>query len=522
MTPTVVIYDRLSRLFADERPDHRIKTCADYAAQRGWRVIHTATDTNVSGASALEDREGMREVLDRLPQADFVLAAKLDRYARSVLEFQRLLKVAKEHSASVITADGMVSPENASFIVNVLAAFAEWERETIITRITESKAYFKQRGNHLGGLAPYGYRVVGPVNDKRWEIDPVPAEILREMADRLINKGASVASLARELNERQIPPPQEYARQRDGRERKPRKDGTPHEPQTWHGTTLRDVLYTPAVRGWLVQADDSPGVRRSALTNHYLTDAAGNPISVGPEVLDGDTWSAVRTVLDGKSIGRGIARGGPGLLLHIARCGDCGGPMYRSHREERGKDYSNLFCKRGADKNRPEQGNSIAAIPTEEHVSAEFLRKFGIFRFMRWVEPDGSAATQLAEVNQQIDRLADSLSRLPDGRARRRVEDQLSGLERRAEELAETADAQQGRWEPTGRTLAQEWELRDTEGRRALLSELGASVSVAPHAAGAPRRFNAERLTLSFSGPEWARVLEPDEDILADIAHQEA
>ena len=58
----------------------------------------------------------------------------------------------------------------------------------------------------------------------------------------------------------------------------------------------------------------------------------------------------------------------------------------------------------------------------------------------------------------------------PDGRARRRVEDQLSALERRAEELTEVADAQQGRWEPTGRTLAQEWELRDTEGRRALLS----------------------------------------------------
>lgn len=196
--------------------------------------------------------------------------------------------------------------------------------------------------------------------------------------------------------------------------------------------------------------------------------------------------------------------------------------MYRSHREERGKDYSNLFCKRGVDKNRPEQGNSIAAIPTEEHVRAEFLKRFGIFRFMRWVEPDGSTVTQLTVVNQQIDRLADSLSRLPDGRARRRVEDQLSALERRAEELAEVADAQQGRWEPTGRTLAQEWELRDTEGRRALLRDFGASVRVAPHTAGAPRRFNAKRLTLSFSGPEWARGPEPDEDILADVAQQEA
>lgn len=264
--PTVVIYDRLSRLFADEATDHRVEECRRYAESRGWEVVHVATDHNVSGASKLEDRPGMREVLSWLPRADYVLAAKLDRYARSVLEFQKLLNAAKATRATIVTADGLVSPENASLIINVLAAFAEHEREMITARITASKQHHRQKGNHLGGLAPYGYSVSGPVNAKRWVVDEPAATILRECADRLVNHGGSLTALARELNERGTLPPADHARQRDGRELR---------GGTWHSTTLRDALYTYAVRGWLVQA--TPGTKRGALTNQPVLDAEGNP-----------------------------------------------------------------------------------------------------------------------------------------------------------------------------------------------------------------------------------------------------
>jgi DNA invertase Pin-like site-specific DNA recombinase len=275
---TVVIYDRLSRLFAEEAPDHRIAACRAFAEARGWKVVHVATDTNVSGASKLEDRPGMREVLDWLPRTDYVLAAKLDRYARSVLEFQRLLRVAADTRTTIITADGVVSPENSSIVINVLAAFAEYERDMITARITASKEHFRAKGNHLGGLAPYGYQVTGPINDKRWAIDETAAAIVRECADRLINRGASLSGLARELNERGVLPPADHARQRDGRKLRGGR---------WHSTTLRDVLYTHAVRGWLVQA--TPGKKRSALTNTPVLDAAGKPVEVGPSILDGET-----------------------------------------------------------------------------------------------------------------------------------------------------------------------------------------------------------------------------------------
>jgi DNA invertase Pin-like site-specific DNA recombinase len=509
--PTVVIYDRLSRLFAEEAPDHRIGACKAYAAQRGWEVVHIATDTNVSGASRLEDRPGMRQVLSWLPRADYVLAAKLDRFARSVLEFQRLLDAAKSTRTTIVTADSVVSPENASIIINVLAAFAEYERDMIKARITDSKEHFRSRGNHLGGLAPYGYAVDGPVNNKRWTVDETAAAIVRECADRLTNHGASLTGLARELNERGVLPPADHARRRDGRKVR---------GGLWHSTTLRDVLYTPAVRGWLVQS--VPGTKRGALTNQPVLDAEGRPVSAGPAILDTETWASVRAVIDGKAKGRGAERSGKALLLHVAQCSECDGPLYRQRREVRGKDFSTYVCRSGVGKRGTHRPNVITASHLEALVSDDYLRRFGHLGLMRWAEPDGSAVLQLSEVTTQIERLAGNLAQLdPGGTAARLVISQLTALEKRQAELRAEADHAVGRWVDAGGTVGNEWGRRDDEGRRGLLADLGTRVVVRPATPGAPKRFDQSRVSVVFEGPAWWRD-DPAAGALAAIAMEES
>ncbi|MER6517210.1 recombinase family protein [Streptomyces sp. NPDC060334] len=509
--PTCVIYDRLSRLFAEEAPDHRIAACKAYAEQRGWKVIHVATDTNVSGASRLEDRPGMREVLSWLPRADYVLAAKLDRYARSVHEFSRLLKAAASTEAVIVTADGMVNPENGSFLANLLAAFAEYERDMIKARITDSKRHFRSKGNHLGGLAPYGYAVSGPINDKRWVIDETAASVLRDCADKLINHGGSLTGLTRDLNERGILPPADHARQRDGRKLR---------NQRWHSSTLRDVLYTPAIRGWLVQA--VPGEKRSALTNQPVLDPEGKPLSVGPEILSAETWSAVRAIIDGKSKGRGSERTGKALLLHVAICSECDGPMYRQRRAVNGKDYSTYVCSNGVGKRGIHKPNVVIARHLEELVTADYLKRFGSFALMRWAEPDGSAVLQHSEVTSRIERLAGNLGELdPSGPGARIVITQIAALEKRQIELMAEAEHAEGRWVDAGGTINAAWKSRDEEGRRGLLSVLGARVIIRPATPGAPRRFDPTRVTPNFDGPAWWRQLDPASAHLAAIALEE-
>ncbi|MFD0074489.1 recombinase family protein [Streptomyces sp. NPDC127166] len=515
MSPkTVVIYDRLSRLFAEEAPDHRIAICKAYAKQRGWKVVHVAIDTNVSGASKLEDRPGMREVLAWMPRADYVLAAKLDRYARSVLEFQRLLDAAKSTHATVVTADSVVSPENASIIINVLAAFAEYERDMIKARITDSKKHFRSRGNHLGGLAPYGYHVVGPINDKRWAVDEAAAAIIRECADKLINHGATLTGLMHDLNARGVLPPADHARARDGRKLRGNR---------WHLTTLRDVLYTPAMRGWLVQA--APGDKRGALTHQPVLGTEGIPLSAGPEILDGETWAAVRESIDSRAVGRGNdrSRSGKSPLLHVARCSECDGPMYKQRRSVKGKDYSTYVCRKGVGKRGIHAPNVIIARNLEETVFADFLRRFGRFNLQRWAEPDGSAVLQLSEVTTQIERLAGNLAQLdPNGTAARVVIAQLGALEKRQADLRAEANHAEGRWVDAGGTVADEWERRNDEGRRALLADMGARVVIRPATPGAPKRFDPSRASVTFEGPAWVRETDPATAELAAVAADES
>ncbi|MFB7311474.1 recombinase family protein [Streptomyces sp. NPDC056192] len=509
--PTCVIYDRLSRLFAEEAPDHRIAECKRYAESQGWEVIHIATDTNVSGASKLEDRPGMREVLALLPRADFVLAAKLDRYARSVLEFYRLMDAAKSTRTTITTADNMVTPENSPLMIGMLAIFAAHEREAIKARITASKAHFRQRGNHLGGLAPYGYAVTGPINNKRWIIDEPAAAILRECADRLINHGGSLTALARELNERGVLPPAEHARQRDGRKLR---------GQRWHSTTLRDVLYTPAIRGWLVQA--TPGERRGALTNQPVLDAEGNPLSAGPAILDAETWSAVRASVDGKAKGRGAPRNGKSLLLHLAICSECDGPMYRQRRADNGKDYSTYVCRNGVGKQGTHRANVITAPYLEQLVTADFLKRFGSFALMRWQEADGSAVLQLGEISTQLDNLVGSLANLPaGGRAAQRATGQITALEARMTELEAEAAHAVGRWVDAGGTVADAWEQRDADGRRSLMADLGTRVAIRPATPGAERRFDPKRAAVTYAGPAWLRDADPLDIRRAEIELEE-
>ncbi len=65
-------------------------------------------DEDVSGASALESRtEGMARILVDRPRV--VIAWKLDRFARSVSEFLKLVTWSEEHGVALATADGALN-----------------------------------------------------------------------------------------------------------------------------------------------------------------------------------------------------------------------------------------------------------------------------------------------------------------------------------------------------------------------------------------------------------------------------
>ena len=138
-------------------------TCRDFACAAGEANLHWTgqrfDDDGYSGATL--DRPAMRKlrkVID-LGGIDRLYAVALDRLTRSMRDAIVLLDELDKAGVAlrlVHQAELTSGPENR-FLRHVLAAFAEFERDMIATRIAESRAYLKKHGRRLAGPPPYGY-----------------------------------------------------------------------------------------------------------------------------------------------------------------------------------------------------------------------------------------------------------------------------------------------------------------------------------------------------------------------------
>ena len=126
----------------------------DYAARRGWKVFDQYVDTGWSGAKA------SRPQLDRLLQDararrfDAVLVWKLDRWGRSVADcirsIQELVSLGVRFLAVTQNLDTDESNPMSRFLLHILAAFAELEREMIRERVRAGLRVAQANGKALG------------------------------------------------------------------------------------------------------------------------------------------------------------------------------------------------------------------------------------------------------------------------------------------------------------------------------------------------------------------------------------
>lgn len=128
-----------------------IKRAAEY---HGWNVVDWVEDT-ASGKSL--DRPGIQKAIARLENGGpkVLVAAKLDRIARSALDFLRLVDRAQDAGWSLIVLD--VGGEQLDmttamgrFTATILASVAELERNMIGDRTKQALAAARDNGTRLG------------------------------------------------------------------------------------------------------------------------------------------------------------------------------------------------------------------------------------------------------------------------------------------------------------------------------------------------------------------------------------
>jgi site-specific DNA recombinase len=208
------IYARVSseRQRQDETIQSQTVGLRELAAQRGLLVSDDLVfeDEGFSGATltrpALERlrdsaAEGCFEVL--LCHAPDRLAR---RYAYQVLLLEEFARVGVEVCFAKEPERG-ATPED-ELLRQFQGMIAEYERAQIAERTRRGKLHRARTGHQaVLSCAPYGYRYVkkSEHSDGFWEIDPVQAEVVREVFERYINDGISIGELARWLSDRGVP-----------------------------------------------------------------------------------------------------------------------------------------------------------------------------------------------------------------------------------------------------------------------------------------------------------------------------
>lgn len=175
------VYVRVST--KEQNPGMQLDDISKYCGLRGWEIVSTVTE-KMSGAKRRPERQKLIEALKH-GAADVVVVWKLDRWGRSNIDLATTVKKlfnAGIGFASVRESIDLTTPAGR-LMFNMLCAFAEFERDTIIERVTTGLQHAKRHGTRTG-------KAIGR---------PATAAERKPRIDALVAQGVSLPEIARRL-----------------------------------------------------------------------------------------------------------------------------------------------------------------------------------------------------------------------------------------------------------------------------------------------------------------------------------
>ena len=159
----VALYMRVSSEEQRDRETIEIQRefLKEYCRLYGYGATSLYADNGISGTIPLHERPEGRRLLEdaRAKKFETLLVYRLDRLGRSPLVIVDAHDRLQGAGVSLRSATEPIDTSNPSgrLIFQMLASFAEYERETIRER-TRAGLHRAYRGGKHFGAAPYGYR----------------------------------------------------------------------------------------------------------------------------------------------------------------------------------------------------------------------------------------------------------------------------------------------------------------------------------------------------------------------------
>lgn len=171
-TPRALAYVRVS---TDEQAKSGLSLEAQTATlrgeveRRGWELVAELVD-EVS-AKRGSRRPAFAEARRMLAagEADVLLATRLDRMSRSVVDFAALMAAAQDEGWQLVALDlGLdTSTTTGRMVAHILAAVAEAEREVIGQRTSAALLAKRKRGENVGRRSALPAAVIGRIVGER-------------------------------------------------------------------------------------------------------------------------------------------------------------------------------------------------------------------------------------------------------------------------------------------------------------------------------------------------------------------
>jgi len=191
----VAIYARVSTTDKGQDPEMQIHDLKAYAEARSWTIAGEYID-HMTGSR--DSRPAFKELMTaaKQRQIDIVLVWKLNRFSRSIIHLINSVNELEALGVQFVSLkDGIDFTTPAGRLqFHVLAALAEFERETIRENVRAGIENARRKGKQIGrkGLAPVERKKI----IEAYEQDP--AQSLRAIAKQA---RATLTSTARTLND---------------------------------------------------------------------------------------------------------------------------------------------------------------------------------------------------------------------------------------------------------------------------------------------------------------------------------
>lgn len=133
-----------------------------YAASNGIRIVRVFEEKGIGGATDLEDRPALMELLEALAAngTTLVLIEKLDRVARDLLVQETIIGDMRKRGfelISVMEPDLCQNDPTRVMMRQIFGAVAQYEKAMIVAKLRGARQRKKAKTGTCEGVKPYGY-----------------------------------------------------------------------------------------------------------------------------------------------------------------------------------------------------------------------------------------------------------------------------------------------------------------------------------------------------------------------------